>query len=270
MFFVANTPPVAADIVYQRLSAAAYLEPKLAEISVGDIGYKLVAQVFDSATGADAIVVRNDDEVVVAFRGTERNYADIMTDLKFKRHRAMMTAHDHLVPVHRGFLSQWRAIKNDLHIVIGAVTSEKKLKRNLSLKVTGHSLGGALAVLATIDWPRVDDCITFGAPRVGDDTIVYAMRRNHVLHRRYVFGADVVPVVPLLALGYRHDCSPIYLTRTGKPIRNCPLWREALGRARALLSLRWCKGWTMWPVPTRMFSDHRIGAYGSVMAKCKR
>lgn len=266
MIFVAEAPPkVAADLVYQRLSAAAYDEPDAARFGVFHAGYKLIAQVSDAGTGADAIVVKNENEVVVAFRGTEKNYADIMTDLKFKREPSIMTVNDEALSVHRGFLAQWRAIKDDLHIAVGVASSEG----NLPVIVTGHSLGGALAVLATVDWPWVQDCITFGAPRVGDAQIKSAVRKNQVRHRRYVFGADIVPVIPLLALGYRHDCSPIYLTRFCKPIRNCPTWREVIGRACALLSLKWCI-WSIWPVPARLFTDHRIDAYGEAMARCTR
>ncbi len=266
MFFLSEeAPKVAADLVYQRLSAAAYQPEAVARHKANELGYKFIKHVRDRYTGADAIVVRNKCEVVVAFRGTEKNYADIMTDLKFKKQTTMFDTGGFNVPVHRGFLEQWRSIEEDLKIAIAEASETIGL---IPVKVTGHSLGGALAILATIDWPWVHDCITFGAPRVGDREITYAVRRNEVLHRRYVFGADIVPAIPLLAMAYRHDCPSIYLTRVGEPIRNCPIWREALGRARALLSLKWCKGWSIWPVPARMFTDHRISEYGSAMAEC--
>lgn len=266
LFFAESAPPVAADIVYQRLSAAAYQPEAVVRHQVKELGYEFIKHVRDRFTGADAIVASNDRNVVVAFRGTEKDYADMVTDLKFKKHDMMVAAGGRMVPVHRGFLEQWNSIKADLHAVVSIASDKNGLKNVI---VTGHSLGGALAVLATLEWPWLEGCITFGAPRVGDDKIRCAVRKSEILHRRYVFGADIVPAIPMLALGYRHDCRPIYLTRTGKPIRNCPLWREILGRARALLSLKWCKGWTIWPVPKRMFTDHRISAYGSVMVKCK-
>ncbi len=265
MFFISNeAPKVAADLVYQRLSAAAYQGHAIVKSAVKSIGYEFVEHVADATSGADAIVVRNDTEVVVAFRGTQRNYADIITDLKFKREPAVMMQGKDCVPVHRGFLAQWRAIKEDLHIVVSAAMAD----HHTPLKVTGHSLGGALAVLAAIDWNWVEDCITFGAPRVGCDEIKQAIRRNSILHRRYVYGADIVPIVPLLAMGYRHDCRPIYLTRKYRAIRNCSLPREFLGRSRALLSLDWSAGWSICPVPSRMFTDHRIGEYGHAMGQC--
>ncbi len=257
--------PVSRDLVYQRLSAIAYQDEDTARINVIGLGYKYIEHVHDPVTGADAIVVRNDCQIVIAFRGTQKNHADIITDLKFKKHEMMLTTGDRKIPVHRGFLAQWNSIKAELRAIVCEASKNTSM---IPVFVTGHSLGGALAILAALDWPWLEGCITFGAPRVGGKEIEYAIRRNEILHRRYVYGADVVPIVPLLAMGYRHDCRPIYLTRNAQAIRNCPLWRELIGRSRSLLSLDWSAGWSACPVPSRMFTDHRIGEYGHAMSQC--
>jgi len=258
----AECPPVAADIVYQRLSALAYEHEQIARYRVAELGYKFIEHIHDETTGADAIVVCSDFEVVVAFRGTQKNYADIITDLKFKKTNFMNSGTGKELLVHRGFDEQWSAIRKRVFMVINAAAAGRR-----SIKATGHSLGGALAVLACLEWRLINTCITFGAPRVAEPGIGQAMRELGVRHRRYVYAADIVPIVPLMTMNYRHDCPPIYLTRAGRAIRDCPLWRESLGRARALLTVKWRAGWTVCPVPARMFTDHRIGEYGAAMAR---
>ena len=255
-------PPVVADLIYQRLSALAYQAEDVVRFEIGRFGYKLIEHIHDEATGADAIVVANEAEVVVAFRGTQKNYADIMTDLKFRKCGFMTSADGVECRVHRGFADQWRAIREQVFLAVQTAAAGRR-----RIVATGHSLGGALAVLCSIAYRLVDTCITFGAPRVGDIGVVAAMAAGTAEHRRYVFGADVVPAVPLMTMSYRHDCRPIYLTRKGRAIRNCPLWRELLGRARSLLTLNWSKGWTVCPIPARMFTDHRIGEYGHAIAR---
>lgn len=258
-------PPVAADLLYQRLSAIAYQPEAIMKLELARLDYRLIEHIHDAETGADAIVVVNEAEVVIAFRGTQKNYADIMADLKFRLCDFMLSADGVECHVHRGFAEQWYSIRHQIFTTAQAAAAGRR-----RIVATGHSLGGALAVLCSIRYRMVDVCITFGSPRVGDIGVSAAMAASPATHRRYVFGADVVPIVPLMAMDYRHDCRPIYLTRSGKPIRGCSLWREILGRARSVLTLDWAKGWTMCPIPARMFTDHRIGEYGNAMARTSR
>lgn len=260
-----DCPPVVADLIYQRLSAIAYMGEDAMRYELARLDYKLIEHIHDEATGADAIVVANDDEVVIAFRGTQKNYADIMTDLKFRLRNFMLSAEGVECRVHRGFAEQWYSIRHQVFVC--AQTAAVGRRR---IVATGHSLGGALAVLCTISWRLVDLCITFGAPRVGDAGVGRAMKLSHAVSRRYVYGADIVPAVPLMTMNFRHDARPIYLTRYGREIRNCPIWREVIGRARSLLTLRWSKGWSLCPIPSRMFTDHRIGEYGHAMVRTGR
>lgn len=63
----------------------------------------------------------------------------------------------------------------------------------LPLYFTGHSLGGALAVLAAAARPATAT-YTFGAPRVGDPAFTRTLRGTPI--HRVVNGRDVVPTVP--------------------------------------------------------------------------
>lgn len=241
------------DVKYHRLSAAAYKSDALARADAEALGYSFVKHIHDPHTGADAMIFASQSEIVVAFRGTQKNYADIMTDLKFDRVDLLINETRKMIEVHRGFRDQWVSIRDQIRDNLIKVCGADQ-----TLSVTGHSLGGALAVLAAVEWGIVDTLVTFGAPRVSTQRCIQNASRGTAQHRRYVYGADIVPVVPLLTMGYRHDCNAIYLKQDGEAIEDCPLWRELLGRVRALCSLDWVKGWSWCRVPRRIFTDHKI------------
>lgn len=83
---------------------------------------------------------------------------------------------------------------------------------NTSLFITGHSLGGALAVLAAARIagtfnPRTVSVFTYGMPRVGGETFArhYEQLGLNATTLRLVYGQDLVPTVPSHdVLGYRH------------------------------------------------------------------
>jgi predicted lipase len=102
--------------------------------------------------------------------------------------------------------------------VCAAVEAEWK-KKERPLWVTGHSLGGALALLAswrflrkTMDVYRV---YTFGAPMVGNEAAVKAFDRElEGKVYRFVHGPDLVPKLPtvsLVANAYGHCVQEIHV-----------------------------------------------------------
>lgn len=148
-------------------------------------------QYFESwHTGANAFVWLTDkDTAVLAFRGTSEGL-DVLADLDVARVPFLGGGQ-----VHRGFHGQFTSLEP--HIT-NFLREKAELKR---IHVTGHSLGGALAVLAAAHYADVYEdveCVTFGGPRVGDATFVERIQEK--LGDKYVrvtCQQDPVPRIPI-------------------------------------------------------------------------
>ncbi len=131
----------------------------------------------------------------LVFRGSEHNIKDFITDLKLGKHTLGKTR----VEVHEGFMhalhSVWREVEHELDALTCPVF------------FTGHSLGAALATLATaLRQPRHPPIATytFGSPCVGDAAFVASLSGvAHTIHR-VVDDADVVTTLPPARFGFRH------------------------------------------------------------------
>jgi hypothetical protein len=177
-----------------------------------------------SAGDTEALVAETDKFAVVAFRGTTSR-RDFLTDLNIFTSRANVA--DREVRVHAGFYEAFRTIEGQLHKCLRAQRPE------LPLYLTGHSLGGALALVAAAAFggtdglgDRIAAVYTFGAPRVGGPDFPVIVKAPHY---RVVNSGDAVPLVPPNWIsGYRHTGTPILLKKdSDKPIRTSP-WGSAV------------------------------------------
>jgi triacylglycerol lipase len=102
---------------------------------------------------------------------------------------------------HKGFVDAIAEIWPPLVAAIEAAVKE----RDRPVWLTGHSLGGALALLAAWLLQRrfivVEEVCTFGAPMIGNTVARDAFNREFAgrIHR-YVNGRDPVPKLPGLSL----------------------------------------------------------------------
>lgn len=74
--------------------------------------------------------------------------------------------------------------------------------------VTGHSLGGSLAILAAADLAKshkIDQVYTFGQPRVGNAAFATYYQNLVPNTFRLIDYADIVPHVPPSAFGFQHN-----------------------------------------------------------------
>ncbi|CAE7774263.1 unnamed protein product [Symbiodinium sp. CCMP2456] len=161
--------------------------------------------------------------IVVAFRGT-CDFGDVLTDIA-----AIPREIGDLGKVHEGFSRAYDSVREALHAVLarGCLGDGE----GWEVIFTGHSLGGALATLASLDVSRtirglpadfgsagevgkilptplrgaeIIAC-TFGAPRVGSARVAAAYDESVPRAWRIFSTSDVVPTVPPTSLwGFRH------------------------------------------------------------------
>ncbi|KAJ4334607.1 hypothetical protein N0V87_006753 [Didymella glomerata] len=171
--------------------------------------------------------------------------------------------------VHTGFYSSWL---NTRKVVLPHVAQTLEKYPNYQLVLVGHSLGGAVATLAGLDFkargwnPRVT---TFGEPRLGNKNLnAYIDGRFNIteLHdsndfHRVTHAGDPVPLLPLEEWGYSMHSEEVFISEPSLPF--------------SLADVRYCEGAEdphciegsgsdrpAWGVPTRfkfwqLFFAHR-------------
>ena len=174
---------------------------------------------------------QNAESIVVAFRGSQTpNSLDGFKDWLLTNARNFLVLPEGRIGTdfaaagvgarfHRGFMSSLDEIWNPLHTAVNEAIAE----RERPIWVTGHSLGGALALLAAWRFHQhflpVHRICTFGAPMIGNEAAAKAYLREFpgkII--RYVDHSDMVPRLPatsLLSNEYRHVQREIVLGGDG-------------------------------------------------------
>lgn len=180
--------------------------------------------------GTQGFVAANDNVIVVAFRGTEvTEFVDVLTDLKVKKEN--FSPHGF---VHRGFLGAYKAVQKDVLTAVESLRTNSKQ----TIWITGHSLGGALAVLAAADFHQKGinfrGLYTFGQPMVGAPGFTKKLgNKVGKKHFRFVNNADVVPrVPPPHTFKYEHSGQMMFIEDSGRIVRNPGFWTKLISRAK--------------------------------------
>lgn len=160
-------------------------EKKNLKESVESLKLKLITT-FDN-NGTQAILLENDEYIFLGFRGTEStSIKDIKTDAK-----AVVTVCESGGKIHSGFDEAFNQVSVEIQTFL-----DKNEFINKPLFITGHSLGGALATIATKKLTRkggIAACYTFGSPRVGDEDWTINIKTPIY---RIVNAADPVTMLP--------------------------------------------------------------------------
>jgi len=156
-------------------------------------------------------IVLTDDSTkshYVAIRGTSNSH-NAMQDINFLKDKSKRLG----INIHTGFHRTSEMIADDLL---------SRLDKTYKVCVTGHSLGGADAVIVSwyLDYANfnVEECVTFGQPKVTDSHGIRTMR-DKIKLTRVVNETDVVPLVPPTGTHrhrYAHSGTLIKLLDQGK------------------------------------------------------
>jgi hypothetical protein len=206
-------------------------------------------------TNAYAVVCDEGDHVSVAFRGSKEP-EDYVQDGKFELVTLVWTRWEQDAEVHRGFLEDFESLHADLFHAVRNILACKS-KPFVPIFITGHSLGGGLAILCALEFVRqhlnVVGVYTFGQPRVGNHAFckLYALAKrtngrrrqrvsNHAFCKLYAYGPnmldhftfrvvnenDIVPRVPFPPV-YRHVGQKIFLCAPNGVLVNPHWWETA-------------------------------------------
>ena len=247
----------------------AYYKPDELERALGRAGFDVSGQDFfieDTKSDTQLFVVGDRTKIIVSFRGSEKKLKDWENNFSFRKEP--WTKANHLGAVHDGFADAFYRVREPLVARLRALRDN-----NQPIWYTGHSLGGALAVMAAATLALHEEKIpfaglyTFGQPRVGD--FQFAKSFNAALKGRsyrMVNNNDVVPQVPLEAMGYSHAGQLKYFDHKGR-LRGDKsrkwwfrFWDRIEGRVEHVVDLG--KGISTFKfIPSDGIDDHDMATY---------
>ncbi|KAL2866087.1 lipase family protein [Aspergillus lucknowensis] len=201
---------------YTAFSAAAYAD----SCATPPFGSSVVKTFNDNATDSQATLFQDDaaGELIIAFRGTSTP-TDLDTDLQFLlTDLAVEGADCSGCQVHQGFQTAYNALADD---VTSEIESALSANPDQTLTITGHSLGGGIAAIATAALSGQGHKVTtytFGEPLNGNKAFVEYIEgavpdENYY---RVTHANDGVPQIPPTMLGYQHHGSEYWQKEAGE------------------------------------------------------
>ncbi len=238
-------------LLLAQASQAAYLDQPAARSTAARLGFPNFEWIdlTEWFLGLHAFVASCDTHAILAFRGTQ-DTRDWMDDLQATpaRFSWLFEGAAEVGDVHAGFghalRDAWDKINAALEIVAPRPDKNASLATLASAPqptfwITGHSLGGALAVLSGAAFSFLpDDTIrpvsgiyTFGQPRVGLHP--FCASYDQILQSktfRFVNKQDLVPRVPFRGWDYGDIGQMIHFDDTGTPKLQSSQWANLLVR----------------------------------------
>lgn len=187
---------------------------------------------FFTGHSTQCYVAANNYFAIVAFRGTEftidqgpdalgQFISDLSVDIDIRWVDAPGGG-----KIHRGFNEALSEIWSKLlpHL-------EKLAQKGIKIWVTGHSLGGALAVLTATRFRKIHGLYTFGAPRLGNRNFVssFPMRSFRIINKN-----DMVPHLPFYP--YADLGSLAYIDSNGTLHHSINAWQRLKDEIRGHLN----------------------------------
>ena len=153
------------------------------------------------------IIIRKNNSLNICFRGT-KNLNDLYLNFNIIPQSFLKKE----IKVHKGFLYKYLSIR-DL-----VINKSKEIISNNNIEniyISGHSSGGAIANIASLDlyylYPNIRiNTITFGSPRVANKSFIEEYNKNIKNYIRIVNKNDIIQYLPLPII-YHHIHKPIIL-----------------------------------------------------------
>ncbi len=220
---------------YERLSAA---------LAIVKLSAPVLFVNAETGTYAFGTVDQKHEVATLAFRGTQPDEAtDLGTDLT----TAFVPWSLGVGEVHIGFSKAYKSVHQPITDWIGA------LPKTCQLRISGHSLGGALGTLAASNFePSL--LFTIGSPRVGNEK--FAASLDNTKHYRYTNCCDVVTRVPPVLFGFKHAGIRHYIDRAGNVVINPSDAFVASDRFNAEVEYLNDWAWRSGMAPFRAAADH--------------
>lgn len=194
--------PLYEDVPYSKRLEIVPFDPQLyPEVNDPELGANqenpATVHFFDDRkrkinTDSQAFITHNDEMVLIAVRGTSEFPWDLLTDIDAQQ--VPIEEGRGVGQAHRGFYGAAKAVYEF------ATTYLDKFYSGQKIIITGHSLGGAIALLLAEMLRRREGfahdplLYTYGAPRAGDQTFVDGAAA--LTHHRMVNYNDPIPSVP--------------------------------------------------------------------------
>lgn len=196
-----------------------------------------------------AFIAADGKALLVSFRGTDQTeIKDWLADLNFFLEPGPWGK------VHGGFQYALSSIWPEMNAFLKPLLDSSR-----KLMITGHSLGGAMAVLAAADLIKagqpVHNLYTFGQPKVGDTAFASEIdKKIKFCYCRFVNHNDIVPrILPSMIGGYCHAGQKFYFDSKGK-LNPYSFWQlEFLDQ--------WLYKWAPKKILEEDIGDHMMPAY---------
>jgi triacylglycerol lipase len=209
-------------------SKIAYLDQQESKSNFRDLGFRHIEPIgVDSMAG---YVLAIGDVAVVVFRGTD-DFDDWIVNLH------MTTTQTKHGAAHKGFQTAYLTLKPK-------VMNALRRFKTKHVWITGHSLGGGLAVLCAYDLASnenltIHGLMTFGQPMVADKTLATSI--DQILPKKFAHFVNESDIVPRLPPRFHHCGNLVWFIdgkvrrsnqrpkiETEKPAESLPLTQDIL------------------------------------------
>jgi predicted lipase len=161
--------------------------------------YNKVFYITDKTNNYLSVITYNNDKINIAFRGTI-NKNNLMLNLYAKQENYLNKS----IKIHSGYLNIYLNFKEKLIFIINNIIKNNNIKLFI---ITGHSLGGSIASLCTIDLFNYYNknytknnynfrCYTFGSPKIGNKNFANYYNSKIKYSYRFVNNNDLICVFP--------------------------------------------------------------------------